>query len=179
MISGESKRSDTFKLESNLNNLRRERLTNIYTQINVLSVWEKTVKNYLLITHSWLIIFWKKMRFQVVEGKFCRLENAPEARKERSCWTRVTLFASLDFNNFLIKVRSSCQGKKISHTVFLRKLMSLPLMPRMQILSTTYFNTRDNTACWLVKNYVTRVDKNDIVTGRIAFSSICYCSVYH
>ena len=31
----------------------------------------------------------------------------------------------------------------------------------------------------LRKNDITRVDKNDIVTGGIAFLSICYHSVYH
>ena len=38
---------------------------------------------------------------------------------------------------------------------------------------------REITASWLVKNDITRVDKNDIVTGGIAFLSICYHSVYH
>ena len=35
------------------------------------------------------------------------------------------------------------------------------------------------TASRLVKNDITRVDKHEIITGGIAFLSICYHSVYH
>ena len=77
---------DTVLLHSNLGSLRRNYLSIVTTDINVLTFESKASKRLLKIQHWWLKNKERKVDFRFVEtGYFWQPLISPEARKERSC----------------------------------------------------------------------------------------------